>query len=166
MTEQIETHAPPEGYALALEEARRALDEQERAVVGLSARAGTLIGSAAITTSFFGGLVLKNHDLDAVTWVAIGAFVALGISMLLVIWPWRRWEFSVGPARFIATYLEPADGAPLTLPLIQRDLALHMGMSAELNNTQLRILAIVFRTGGILLMIEVVAWVVAIADGA
>lgn len=45
----------PEGYALAYEEAKRALEEQERVVAELRSRAGVLIGAAAITTSFFGG---------------------------------------------------------------------------------------------------------------
>jgi hypothetical protein len=44
----------------------------------------------------------------------------------------RDWEFSLAPSEFIATYLEPVDGDPLEIHLIQRDLALHMGRSAEL----------------------------------
>jgi hypothetical protein len=47
--------ADPDGYALAYDEAKRALDEQERVVAELRSRAGTLIAAAAITTSFLGG---------------------------------------------------------------------------------------------------------------
>jgi hypothetical protein len=64
--------------------------------------------------------------------------------------------------RTASTYLEPADGDPLEIHLIQRDLALHMGRSAELNRQQLRILMMVFRLGALLLMAEVLAWVVAL----
>ncbi len=39
---------PAEGYALAYEEAKRALEEQERVVTELRSRAGVLIGAAAI----------------------------------------------------------------------------------------------------------------------
>jgi hypothetical protein len=53
--------ANPDAYRLAYEEARRALDEQERAVVELRSRAGQLIAAAAITTSFFGGQALRHH---------------------------------------------------------------------------------------------------------
>ncbi len=51
---------------------------------------------------------------------------------------------------------------PLEIHLIQRDLALHMGRSAELNRRQLRILMMVFRLGALLLMAEVLAWVLAL----
>lgn len=58
--------------------------------------------------------------------------------------------------------LEPAEGEPLALHLIERDLALHMGRSAELNRRQLRTLMGVFRVGAVLLVVEVLAWVVAL----
>jgi hypothetical protein len=153
---------PAAGYALAYREARRGLEDQERSVVELRGRAGALIAAAAITTSFFGGQTLVRRDIGAAAWVAIGCFVLLGFAVLLVLWPRRDWEFSLAPDEFIATYLEPADGEPLALHLIERDLALHMGRSAELNRRQLRILMSVFRLGALLLVVEVVAWVVAL----
>lgn len=128
----------------------------------LRARAGTLIAAAAITTSFFGSQTLVRHDIGAAAWVAIGCFVLLGFTVLLVLWPRRDWEFSLAPDQFIATYLEPVDDEPLALHLIERDLALHMGRSAELNRRQLGILMTVFRAGAILLVVEVLAWVVAL----
>jgi hypothetical protein len=69
----------------------------------------------------------------------------------------------LGPEDFIATYLEPADGEPLELHLIERDLALHMGGSTELNREQLNTLVTIFRYGASLLVIEVLAWVLALA---
>jgi hypothetical protein len=153
---------PEAGYALAYGEAQRGLEDQERTVVELRARAGTLIAAAAITTSFFGGQTLLRHDIGVSGWVAIGCFVLLGFAVLLILWPRRDWEFSLAPSEFIATYLEPVDGAPLEIHLIQRDLALHMGRSAELNRRQLRILMIAFRLGALLLVAEVLAWVVAL----
>jgi hypothetical protein len=97
------------GYALAYREARSGLEDQERSVVELRARAGTLIAAAAITT-----------------------------------------------------YLEPTDGEPLALHLIERDLALHMGRSAELNRRQLKTVMAAFRFGALLLILEVMAWVAAL----
>ncbi len=150
------------GYALAYREARRGLEDQERSVVELRARAGTLIAAAAITTSFFGGQTLVRGGIAPAAWMAIGCFVLLGFAVLLVLWPRRDWEFSLAPDEFIATYLEPADGEPLALHLIERDLALHMGRSAELNRRQLRTLMTVFRFGALLLVVEVLAWAVAL----
>jgi hypothetical protein len=151
------------GYALAYREARRGLEDQERSVVELRARAGALIAAAAITTSFFGSQTLARHDVDAAGWVAIGCFVLLSFAVLVMLWPRRDWEFSLGPEDFIATYLEPADGEPLELHLIERDLALHMGGSTELNREQLNTLVTIFRFGASLLVVEVLAWVLALA---
>ncbi len=151
-----------DGYALAYHEARMGLEDQEKSVVELRARAGALIAAAAITTSFFGGQTLVKHEISAAAWIAIGCFVFLGFAVLLVLWPRRDWEFSLAPDQFIATYLEPAEGEPLALHLIERDLALHMGRSAELNRRQLRTLMGVFRIGAVLLVVEVLAWVVAL----
>lgn len=151
-----------DGYALAYEEARRALEDQEGTVTELRARAGTLIAGAAIATSFFGGQTLTGPRIVASGWIAIACFVLLGFVVLIVLWPRHDWEFSLAPDRFIATYLEPANGDPLDIHLIQRDLALHMGRSAELNRRQLRILMIAFRLGALLLVAEVLAWVVAL----
>jgi hypothetical protein len=154
--------ASPEGYALAYREARMGLEDQERAVVELRARAGALVAAAAITTSFFGGQTLVKHNISAAAWIAIACFVLLGFSVLLVLWPRRDWEFSLAPDQFIATYLEPVEGEPLALHLVERDLALHMGRSAEQNRRQLRMLMGIFRIGAALLVVEVLAWVIAL----
>jgi hypothetical protein len=150
------------GYALAYREARRALEDQERSVVELRARAGALIAAAAITTSFFGAQTLARRDLGAAGWVAVGCFVLLSFAVLVMLWPRRDWGFSLAPAQFIATYLEPVDGEPLEPHLIERDLALHMGRSIKFNREQLNTLAGVFRFGALLLVAEVLAWVVAL----
>ncbi len=150
-------------YELAYEEARRALEEQERAVVELRSRAGQLIAAAAITTSFFGGQALHGR-IHPFGWVAIACFVALSLSVLIILWPRRDWEFVLSPAQFIGTYIEPEKGEPLELPAVHRDLALHMGRSAELNRNQFRWLTTAFRVGAILLVGEVVAWVVTLVN--
>ena len=154
----------PAAYALAYAEATRALDEQERAVFELRSRAGQLIAGAAIATSFFGGQALAHHHVHAMGWVAIGCFVALSITVLVILWPRRDWEFNLSPAQFISTYVEPTGEEPLPLPTIHRDLALHMGNSAELNRQQLRWLTGSFRVGALLLVAEVVSWVIVLIN--
>ncbi len=158
--------APPPaetaGYQLAYREARLGLEDQERAVVELRSRAGTLIAAAAITTSFFGGQAFAKRDVGVAGWIAIGCFALLGCAVLLVLWPRRDWEFSLAPDEFIATYLEPFEDAPLEIHMIERDLALHMGHSAALNRDQLRILMTAFRVAAVLLVAEVIAWTIAL----
>ena len=139
------------------------LDEQVRAVVELRARAGQLIAGADITTSFFGGQALHRH-IHLFGWIAIGCFVALSLAVLIIRGTRRDWEFVLSPAQFIETYVEPPEEKPLELPVIHRDLALHMGNSANLNRRQFRWLTATFRIGAILLVAEVVAWVVALVN--
>ena len=153
----------PAAYLLAYDEAKRALDEQERAVFELRSRAGQLIAGAAITTSFFGGQALR-HELHTMSWIAVACFVALSIAVLVILWPRRDWEFNLSPAQFINTYVEPVDAEPLDLPGIHRDLALHMGNSAALNRKQLRWLTGAFRIGAVLLVAEVIAWVIVLIN--
>jgi hypothetical protein len=102
------TEASREGYALAYREARMGLEDQERSVVELRARAGALIAAAAITTSFFGGQTLVKHDISAAAWIAIGCFVLLGFAVLMVLWPRRDWVL-IG-ARPVRRHLPRASG--------------------------------------------------------
>jgi hypothetical protein len=99
--------ADPAGYARAYDEAKRALDEQERVVAELRSRVGTLIAAATITTSFLGGRILSSHRLHPLAWAAIGCFAFVGITLLALLWPWRGWRFTVNAQSFSQTDLEP-----------------------------------------------------------
>jgi hypothetical protein len=151
-----------DGYALAYSEARRGLEDQERLVAELRTRASVLIAAAAVATSFFGGRALTGQVIGAAAWVAIGCFVLIGFAVVLVLWPSRNWVFSIAPAELIGTYLEPVEGRPLELHAIHRDLALHMGRNAAANRRQLAILTLAFRVGTLLLVLELMAWILAL----
>ena len=150
-------------YELAFEEAGRALDAQERAVNELRSRAGVLIAAAAITTSFFRSRAIAGGDLSGWVWVALVAFIAVGGSVLTVLWPRTDWSFSASAADIIAEYIEPE---PIEFPLVQRDLALHRSAAYDRNALQLGRLFLVFRLGLIVLVVEVAAWIVALAERA
>lgn len=156
----------PAAYELAYVEARRALDDQEAVVNELRSRSGVLIAAAAVTTSFFGGAAMADTRLGASGWIAVVAFVVLGGAVLAILWTQHDWSFTIDAQDYIATYLEPPDAEPLDLPGIHRDLALHMAASFKANRRQLRVLLAAFRVAAVLLVVEVVAWVVAlIAQG-
>jgi hypothetical protein len=161
-TEGRRPPADPATYELAYQEAKRALQDQESTVSETRSRAGQLIAAAAITTSFFGGQAITAHHVHTAAWFAIGCFIALSISVLVILWPRHDWEFTLSPAKLIATYIEPPDDAPVDLATIHRDLALHMGNSIESNRRQLRWVFGAFRVGALLLAGEVVAWVIAL----
>ena len=162
MSAAAPTTADPQGYALAYEEAKRALAEQERVVTELRSRAGILIASAAITTSFLGDRILGRH-VHPLAWIAIGCFVLLGLAVLSLLWPWKDWKFTVNAQSLIQNYLEPSEGDPLDLPGIHRDLALHMEASWQANDRQLRWLFVAFRIAAMLLVGEIVFWVLTLA---
>jgi hypothetical protein len=143
-----------DGYALALEEARRALDEQERAAAQLSTRAGLLISTSAIVTSFLGGPVLARGALDLPAWIAIAAFIGLCAAVLKILWPRRDWEFAVHPA-----YL--AAGRPRGE--LVRTLTVYLGMSITRNEKELDRMLTILNIGSVCLAIQIVAWVVSVA---
>ena len=150
-------------YELAFEEAGRALDAQERAVNELRSRAGVLIAAAAITTSFFGSRAIAGDELSAWVWVAVVAFMIVGGCVLTVLWPRTDWSFNASAADIIADYIEPE---PVEFPRVQRDLALHRSAAYDGNARQLGRLFQVFRVGLIVLVFEVAAWLVALAERA
>jgi hypothetical protein len=152
-----------DGYALALDEARRALDEQERAVAHLSTRAGMLLSAAAVVTSLLGGPVLARGSLDVAAWVAVAAFVAHGVTAVSVLRPRRSFEFAYHPAGLIAEYIEPVTREPLAAGRLHRELALQMCGSIDRNRVELEAMATSFTASGVLLAIEILAWVVSIA---
>jgi len=152
-----EVDARAGAYELAFDEAGRALDAQERVVGELRSRASVLIATSAIATSFFGGRVVVAHALNGWAWIAVAAFGAVGLCVLLVLWPRRDWEFSASATDIITEYVEP-DLVPL--PQIHRDLALHRSASYDENVEQLKVLFNVFRFGVVFLVVSVGAWIV------
>jgi hypothetical protein len=149
------------GYRLAYEEARRALDDQEALVNELRARTGVLIAAAAVSTSLVGGPALaRGHSIAS--WVAIGLFGLVGLSLLIALWPRRDWTFTVDAEEFIAIYLEPEGEEPLGLARIFRDLALHMNANHRRNRSQLRFVMGIVRVAVVLLVGQTIAGVAAL----
>jgi hypothetical protein len=116
-------------YALAYEEAVRALTEQQATLQALRTNAGILLSAAAIATSFLGGTALRAGDFTELSWTAVAFFAALAAAIFGILWPQKDWEFVAGPRRLISTYAE--SDLPLPLPRVHRDLALHMENSYD-----------------------------------
>jgi hypothetical protein len=143
---------PADGYVLALEEARRALDRQERTVAQLTTRAGLLISTAAIVTSFLGGPALARGALDPPAWVAVAAFVGLSATVLKILWPRRDWEFAMHPAFLLVS--RP-----------RRELVRDLSLSIARNEAELDRMMTTLNIGSVCLAIQIVAWVVSVATG-
>jgi hypothetical protein len=157
----VEANGGRAAYELAYHEAVRALSHQEAVLDNFRTRAGILLSAAAIATPFLGGAAVGDGDFSAWSWVAVGLFGGVAALTLVILWPWKDWEFVAGPRRLIATYVETDD--PLPLHRIHRDLALHMEDSYDENEQRLEVLLLAFRGASLFLAAEVVAWVVDIA---
>lgn len=162
---RVRADAAP-AYELAYEEARRALDGQERALMAFRTRAGVVLSAAAIITSFLGGQALAQHGFTTLSWIAIGAFAVLGVATLCVLWADDNWQFEAIPNQVISTYIERQDAVDVPLYAIHRDLALHMENSYSVNERRhLRPLRWAFRVGVLSLVTEVAIWLTELATG-
>jgi hypothetical protein len=153
-------HETPGVYRLAFDEAVRALAHQQSRLDDFRARAGIVLSAAAIATSVFGGQALAEGSPSILAWIAVASFIGVSVLALVLLWP-REWIFSAVPRRIIATYVETDD--PLPLPMIHRDLALHMEDSYVRNEQGLDQMLKVFQWALVLLALEVVTWTIELA---
>lgn len=148
-------------YKVAYDEAVRALSEQQAVIDSFHTRAGLLLSSAAITTSFLGAQALHGGKPGSFAWLALTGFVIVATAFLTILWP-RRWEFTVNPHDVIRTYIESAE--PATIEELHRELSIHMNGSYLENSKGLRKLVVFLQIANVLLVVEVVLWIVAIAS--
>ena len=149
-----------DAYKLAFDEAVRGLAHQQSRLDDFRARGGILLSAAAIATSLLGGRALERGSPSVWVWVALACFAGVSALALLLLAP-RRWEFTAVPRRIIGTYIE--SDPPLPIPMIHRDLALHMEDSYISNEVGLDKLIVRFRLALGFLALEIVAWTIDIA---
>jgi hypothetical protein len=95
--QQLALRAP--AYELAFDQAGHALEAQQRMAGDLTSRAGMLMATAAVTTSIFGGQLLAHGHRNPAAWVALAAFLGVGLTVVDVLWPRHDWEFETGRQR-------------------------------------------------------------------
>jgi hypothetical protein len=152
---------PPNGYALAFEEAVRGLARQEGQFAAIRSGAGILLSAAAIATSFLGAGALQGDRPAPWTWVAIACFAGLSAGTLVILWPRREQSLSATPRMIVRLYLEAGRSWPVAA--IQRELALHMSRVYVRNRVHLERAIWAFRVASALLALEVLAWIVNLA---
>src|SRR6266545_612246 len=141
---------------LAYEEALRGVTQQQQVLDGIRARASTLLGIAAISASFLGGVALNKDSPKGLTWIPIGAFVAVGLLTTWILLPIRGWKFSLDVKILIQDYVE--GNSPAELPEMYRDLALYLDRHYVTNDQRLGRLFLLFKLASGLLVVEVVTW--------
>jgi hypothetical protein len=147
-------------YKVAYDEAVRALAEQQTAIESFRSRTGLLLSAAAVTTSFLGAQALEGGGSSPISWLALGGFAGVALASLVILWP-RSWEGAADPHDVIGSYIESAEPAPIEK--LHRDLSVHMRSSYLENREGLQKLVVFFQVASLLLVLEIVLWLIAIA---
>jgi hypothetical protein len=127
--------------AFAHDQAAKNLTDQAAVLEALRGRAGTLLSTAALATSFLGGLTLvapaiteagafRGARIGDWAWAAIVAFGVVAVLTFLILWPWT-WTFSMNPMSSV----QDATSAGLDLDGLKWDLALYQQASGSRTTT-------------------------------
>jgi hypothetical protein len=148
-------------YRLAFDEAVRTLDHQEAGLDNLRARSGMLLAALSVVTSFLGAAAIGAHGVGPMAFVGIVTFAAAGVVLVGLLWPRANWKWRFSPERIIADYVEGDD--PADVNAMYRDLALHLGDNHDDNQTRIDRMWLAFEVACLLLVVEVVVWILALA---
>lgn len=144
---------------LAYSEATRALAEQLSLIDSFRNRAGLLLSAAAITTSVLGARALDCGSIGYAAWVALASFFVAAVVSIAILRP-RRLEVAFDSAHIIENWVErnrPGSAADLRLALVLR-----MHETRSSNRDELSQLATLFEIASSLVVIEILAWIVAV----
>lgn len=109
-------------FGLAVEEARRAFDQQAADMTRVRDRAISLLTIGGLAATFIGGLAATdNAPLTGWTWAAVAVFVVMTVACIWVIWP-----KDVKVAFFPHKLVEWAEDDAVTPDDMDRDLALRL----------------------------------------
>jgi hypothetical protein len=141
-------------FRLAYDEAVRALHAQGDAHGGLRQRAGTVLATSLVVTSFFGGqAVARNAAPNSSAWLAVAAFLLAGVLSLYVLFPA---DLRFGPD--IAGVVALIERAPAEREAF-RELALQLSGQYETNSRRLIYMQWIFRGAAIALLAEAFFWI-------
>ena len=146
-------------YKVAYGEGVRSLSEQQGVIDSLRARAGLLLSTAAVTTSFLGPQALDGGSLNFFSWLALTGFVGVATASLAILWP-RRWEVGADPCGVIDACMGLEDPVPAEELYRELSLLLHEGYLE--NREGLERLVVFFQVASGLLTAEVALWIIAI----
>ena len=146
--------------AFVYNEAVRGLTQQQALVENLNNRAATLVFATSFATSLLGSQSLSN-GIDAFDWVALAVFSAIAILVVFLLWPYQRYRFRFDPNDLLRRYVDAAQ--PTSLAAMHRDLAVQAERDRANNWRTIQRLLVVLQAALLLLLLEIAAWLIAIA---
>lgn len=149
----------PPDFRLAYDEAVRALRAQADEHGSLRTRAGTILATSLVVTSFFGGqAVARNGPASSLAWLAVGAFLLAGGLSLGVLFPTDlRFASDVGD---VVTLIENATATSDP----HRELSLSLAGRLDANRVRIAAMRWTFRASAIAVLAETVLWIAYLAD--
>lgn len=146
-------------FRLAYDEAVRALKAQADEHGSLRTRAGTILATSLVVTSFFGGqAVARNAPASSLGWIAVVAFLLAGVSSLGVLFPTDlRFASNVGE---VVSLIENASSAKDPY----RELSLSLASRFDSNRRRIGAMRWAFRASAIAVLAETVFWIAYLAE--
>lgn len=146
-------------FRLAYDEAVRALRAQADEHGSLRTRAGTILATSLVVTSFFGGqAVARNVPASSLGWLAVIAFLVAGVFSLGVLFPIDlRFASDIDE---VVSLIENA--SPSRDP--HRELSLSLGRQLVLNRRRIDSMRWTFRASAVAVLAETLFWIAYLAD--
>jgi hypothetical protein len=146
--------------AFVYQEAVRGLQHQQYVVESLNTRGGNLIFAAAFATTLLGSKALAD-GVGAWEWLAIALLFVVGALLAFILWPYYGFTFRFDPEELLTRYVDSEP--PLALTAIQRTLALRIKTDMASNWRIIQRIRVALQWALIALLLEILAWVLAIA---
>lgn len=157
-----------QAYALAYETGLRTLDEQAGALGDIRDRTGRLLTTATITGGFVAGLLLtsdqrtKADPIDTLWWVIALAGFAAVVLCAMYVWKPVSIQTTQNSKVVVGSFIEGEN--PMTLPQVQRELAIWFGTHADTNRVPLNRAQRAFGVGQAALLVEMFGLIATIGD--
>jgi hypothetical protein len=154
-----------EGYEeIAYRESERMIATQIQSFDELRSRTGLLLAATAVTGSFLGAAALeRDHDLNGLGILALLVF-AIGIgACLYVLWPQRdAYKFVLSPNILLDSWTDGRYGDPVAM---KRFIARKREEHYDQNKKKIDRLFTAFRVASVAIGVEVILWVLQLANG-
>jgi hypothetical protein len=152
--------------AIAFEEAKRGILEQEQRLEAVRSRAGFLFAANAVATSFLGSLAFLPPASIPSLVAASSAAVLFAIDALItlsLLVPIRNWKSKFDAGILVTNWVD--DPAKPTAEAMQRDLAIYLANNLLANEPRLERVFDLLNLAIGLAALEIILWLAAVALG-
>ena len=145
---------------LAYTESVRAISAQAGTVDSMRSNTSTLLGASSVATAFLGARGVASDGLAGWGLVATVCFALVGLLAVAILFPMKRWQFSLDPVATAAMYREQP---PSSEEELFEDAAHSLHQCRLHNATRIEMLFGFFRAACVLLVFGVLAWILELA---